>query len=129
MDVQEHNYDFVMPKVDRAAYVFYVHKCKSVTTCWPEAPSSSRRVISGLQGSEEPAGSHETKPDQSTGEVLFAFGCRDDRPTVDSGSVVSTCPVDNATPVPTEKVNYSMNLESVLGESLQQNRWHHECQF
>ena len=57
--------------------------------------------------------------DQSTGEVLFAAGCRDDRPIVDSGSVVSTCPVDYATSVPTEKVHYSMNLESVLGESLQ----------
>ena len=40
---------------------------------------------------------------QSTGEVLFAVGCRDDRPIVDSGSVVSTCPVDYATSVPTEK--------------------------
>ena len=35
------------------------------------------------------------------------------------GSVVSTCPVDYATSVPTEKVHYSMNLESVLGESVQ----------
>ena len=34
-----------------------------------------------------------------TGEVLFAVGCRDDRPIVDSGSVVSTCPVDYATSV------------------------------
>ena len=59
------------------------------------------------------------KFDQSTGEVLFAVGCRDDRPIVDSGSVVSTCPVDYATSVPTEKVQYIMNLESVLGESLQ----------
>ena len=32
---------------------------------------------------------------------------------------MSTCPVDYATSVPTEKVQYSMNLESVLGESLQ----------
>ena len=48
-----------------------------------------------------------------------AVGCRDDRPIVDSGSVVSTCPVDYATSVPTEKVHYSMILESVLGESLQ----------
>ena len=71
-------------------------------------------------GYEEPAGTHE-KFDQSTGEVLVAVGCRDDRPIVDSGSVVSTCPVpvDYATSVPTEKVQYSMNLESVLGESLQ----------
>ena len=50
---------------------------------------------------------------------FFAVGCRDDRPIVDYGSVVSTCPVDYATSVPTEKVRYSMNLESVLGESLQ----------
>ena len=38
---------------------------------------------------------------------------------MDSGSVVSTCPVAYATSVPTEEVNYSTNLESVLGESLQ----------
>ena len=38
---------------------------------------------------------------------------------VDSGSVVSTCRVDYATSVPTEKVHYSMSLESVMGESLQ----------
>ena len=63
--------------------------------------------ISGVQESEEPASTHE-KPDQSTGEVLFAVGRRDDRPIVDSGSVVSTCPVDYATSVPTEKVHYSM---------------------
>ena len=42
-----------------------------------------------MQESEEPVGTHE-KPDQSTGEVPFAVGCRDDRPIVDSGSVV--CP-------------------------------------
>ena len=43
-----------------------------------------------------------------------------DRPIDDSGSVVSTCPVEYATSVPTEKFHFSMNLESVLGESLQQ---------
>ena len=80
-----------------------------------ELPSWSKRVS---DGSEEPAGNHE-KFDQSTGEVLFAVGYRDDRPIVDSGSVVSMCPVDYAMSVPTEKVQYSMNLESVLGESLQ----------
>ena len=64
-----------------------------------ELPSSLKRVS---DGSEEPAGFH-AKFDQSTGEVLFTVGCRDDRPNVDSGSVVSTCPVDQATSVPTEK--------------------------
>ena len=82
-----------------------------------QLPSSST-VFSGTQRSEEPAGTHE-KFDQSTGEVVFDVGCRDDRPNVESGSVVSTCPVDYATSVPTEKVHYSMNLECVLGESLQ----------
>ena len=33
---------------------------------------------------------------------------------------MSTCPADYATSVPTEKINSSMNLENVLGESLQQ---------
>ena len=63
-----------------------------------ELPSSSKRVSGGI---EEPAGTHE-KFDQSIGEVLFADRCPDDRPIVDSGSVVSTCPVDFATSVPTE---------------------------
>ena len=93
-----------------------------------------------FDGSGESARTHE-KFDQSTGEVHFAVGCRDDRPIVDSGSVVSTCPVDYVTSVPTEKVQYSMNLGSVLGESLQhydikrdvlfhQRNWqHHERQF
>ena len=71
-----------------------------------------------FDGSEEPAGTY-VLFDQSTGDLLFAVGRRDDRPTVDSGSVVSTCPVDYATSVPTEKVHYSMKFESVLGESLQ----------
>ena len=116
-DVQESD-DFETLRVDRAAYVFCVQKCKSVTMDSTELPSSSTRVLSGMQGSEEPAGTHE-KPDQSTGEVLFAVGCRDDRPIVDSGRVVSTCPVDYATSVPTDKFQFSMNLESVSGESLQ----------
>ena len=77
-----------------------------------ELPSSSTRVYSDMDGSEEPAGTYE-KLDQSTGEVLFAVGCRDDRPLVDSGSVVSTCPVDDLTSVPTEKVHYNLNLECV----------------
>ena len=51
----------------------------------------------------EPTNTHKLKPDKSTGEMLFSVGCRDDRPIVDSGMVVST-----------EEVNYSMNLESVL---------------
>ena len=113
-DVSE-NDDFETPILDRAAYVFCVQKCKSVMMDSTELPNSSKRVS---DGSEEPAGTHE-KFDQSTGEVLCAVGCRDDRPVVDSGSVVSTCPVDYATSVPTEKVYYSMNLESVLCESLQ----------
>ena len=85
-------------------------------TDWMELPSSSK---SGVQVSEEPAGTQKIFY-QSTAESLFAVGCRDDRPIVDSGSVVSTCPMDYATSIPTKKVHYSMNLESVLGESLQQ---------
>ena len=91
--------------------MFCVQKRKSVMMDSTGLPSSSTRVF---DGSEEPAGTHE-KFDQPTGEVLFAVGCRDYRPIVDSGSVVSTCPVDYGTSVPTEKVHYSMNLESVLG--------------
>ena len=114
-DVQE-NGDFESHRLDRAACVFCVRKCNSVSMDPTELPSSSKSVSDGT--TEEPACTHE-KFDQLTGEVLFAVGFRDDRPIVDSGSVVSTCPVDYATSVPTEKVHYSMNLESVLGESLQ----------
>ena len=70
--------------------MFCVRKCNSVSMDPTELPSWSKRVC---DENEEPAGTHE-KFDQSTGEVLFAVGCRDDRPNVDFGSVVSTCPVD-----------------------------------
>ena len=113
-DVQE-DHDFESPRLDRAAHVFCFLKCNSVTMDSAELSCSSKRVS---DGSEELAGTRE-KFDQSTGEVLFAVGCRDDRPLVDSGSVVSTSPLDYATSVPTEKVQYTMSLESVLGESLQ----------
>ena len=52
-------------------------------------------------------------------EVLFAVGCRNNRPIVDSGNVVSTCPVDYATSIPTEKEHCSMKLGIVLREPLQ----------
>ena len=89
----------------------WIEQLKSVMMDSTELPSSSKRVF---DGSEQPAGTHE-KLDQSTEEVLFAVGRRDDRPIVDSGSVVSTCPVDHATSVPTEKVHCSMNLEKCVG--------------
>ena len=108
-DVQEHDKGFEIPRADRTAYVFCVHSCKNVMSECPEVPSSSVKVISGVEGSEEPAG---TRPQ----ERCF-LRLDDERPIVDSGSVVSTCPVDHATSVPTEKIKYSMNLESVLGES------------
>ena len=79
-DVQE-NDDFETPRRDRAACVFCVQKCNSVTMASTEFPSSSKRVSNG---NEEPPGTHE-KFDQSMGEVLFAVGCRDDRPLVSSG--------------------------------------------
>ena len=66
-DVRE-NDDFETPRLDRAAYVFCVQKCKSVMMDSTELPSSSTRVS---DGSEEPAGTHE-QSDQSTGEVLFS---------------------------------------------------------
>ena len=116
--VQE-NDDFETPRLDRAAYVFCFQKVQECYHAWIRRNCQvRRRVFSGMHGSEEPAGTHENF-DQSTGWVLFAVGCRDDRPLVDSGSVVSTCPVDYATSVPTEKVQHCMDLESVLGESLQ----------
>ena len=79
-----------------------------------ELPSSSTRVF---DRSEEPAGTHE-KLDHSMRELLFTVGCRVDRPIVDSGSVVSTCPVDFATSVPTEKVHYSMNCNITASSAM-----------
>ena len=84
-DVQE-NDDFETPRLDRAACVFCVPKCKSVMMDSTELPSSSTSFFKVCKGVR--AGTHE-EPDQSTG-VLFAVGCRDDRPIVDSGSVL--CP-------------------------------------
>ena len=63
-DVQE-NDDFESARLDRAAYVFCVQKCNSITMDPTELQSSSKRVS---EESEEPAGTHE-KFDQSTGEV------------------------------------------------------------
>ena len=86
--------------------------------CYDGFDGIAKFVERSSGGREGPAGTHD-KFDESTGEVPLAVGCRDDRPIVDSGSVVSTCPVAYATSVPTEKLHYSMNLENVLGESLQ----------
>ena len=67
------NDDFESPRLDRAAYVFSVQKCNSISMDSTELPSSSKRVCDGY---EETTGTHE-KFDQSTGEVLFAVGCRE----------------------------------------------------
>ena len=45
-DVQE-NDEFETPRLDRAAYVFCVQKCKSVMMDSTELPSSSKRVSDG----------------------------------------------------------------------------------
>ena len=92
-DVQESD-DSETPRLDRAAHVFCVQKRKSIMMDSTELPCSSTRVF---DGSEEPAGTHE-KFDQSTGEVLFAVGCRDDRLEV----LCPRAPLVYATSVPTE---------------------------
>ena len=74
-DVQG-NDDFENTRLDQAPYVFCVQKCNSVTMDSTELPSLSKRVS---DGNEKPLGTHENF-DQSTGEVLFAVGCRDDQP-------------------------------------------------
>ena len=94
-DVHEHEDGFETPREDRTAYVFCVHSCKNAMGECLDVPSSLG--TSGVQASEEPAGTHELKPDGTAGEMLLAVGCRDDLSTADSGSVVSTCPVDYAT--------------------------------
>ena len=66
-DVQE-NDDFESLRLDRAAYVFCVQKCNSISMDSTELPSSSKRVCDGY---EEPAGTHE-KFDQINGERYFS---------------------------------------------------------
>ena len=113
-DVQGHDDGFKAAREDQANCVFCVHSCENVMSEYLDVPSTSG--ISGVRVIEEPANIHELKFDSTTGEEVFlAVGCRDDRPIVDSGSVVSTCPVDYSMSVPTEKVHSNMNLESVLG--------------
>ena len=106
-DVQK-NDDFECPRFDRAAYVLCVQRCNSVSMDPTELPSSSKRVS---DGNEKAAGtqreSYFLPLDVKTIDQLLTL------------AVLSTCPVDYATSVPTEKVQYSMILESVLGESLQ----------
>ena len=47
-DVRE-NDDFESPRVDRAAYVFCVQKCNSVSMDLTELPISSKRVFDGYE--------------------------------------------------------------------------------
>ena len=77
-DVEE-NDDFEIPRLDRPAYFSF----KSARVlCWIRRNCQVRRRVffSGMQGSEDPAGTHD-KLDQSTGEVLFAVGGRDNPPS------------------------------------------------
>ena len=67
VQVQE-NDGFESLRLDRAAYVFCVQKCNSVSMDPTELSSSSKRVS---DWNEEPAGTLE-EIDQSKGEVLFA---------------------------------------------------------
>ena len=113
VDVHEHDDGFVMPREDRAVwvFVFIVAKKTQSANVWM---CQVRRGFQACRRVRGPAGIHVLKLDRTTGEMLFAVGCRDVRPIVDSRNVVSTCPVDYATSVPTEKVNYSVIPESVL---------------
>ena len=101
-DVQE-NADFEIPRLDRAACVFCVRKCKSVMMDSTELPSSSTRVVDGSQRERFLSALDVEMIDHwLTLEVLCP-----------------RAPVDYATSVPKEKVHYSMNLKGVLRESLQ----------
>ena len=55
-DVQENNGDYESHRLDRAAHVFCVQKCNSISMVSTELPSSSKRVCDGY---EEPAGTHQ----------------------------------------------------------------------
>ena len=115
-DVHQHDGGFETGREDRAACVFWVHSCNNAMSECLDVPSPSG--ISCVQESEEPAGT-----DRATREMLFAVGCRDDRPFVDSGSVVSTSPVDHATSVPTYE---SGKCEGRITTTL----WHRaQCSF
>ena len=53
---KEHDKGYEITRADRTAFVFCVHSCKNVMSQCPEVPSSSVKVLSGVEGSEEPAG-------------------------------------------------------------------------
>ena len=93
------NDDFETPRLDRAAYVFCVQKCNSVTMDSTELPSSSKRVS---DGSEEPAGTHE-KFDQSTEWCFSPLDIEMIDHLLTREVLCPRAPVDYATTVPTEK--------------------------
>ena len=68
-----------------------VHSCKHTMGECFDVPSSSG--ISGVRVIEEPAGTHERKPDRTTGEMLLAVGCRDDGKgkIINDRDVLNTC--------------------------------------
>ena len=92
----------------RTAYVFCVQRCNSISMIRRNC-RVRRRVCDGY---EEPAGTHE-KFDQSTGGYFSPLDVEMVGQSLAPGGVVSTCPVEYATSVPTEKVQYSMNFECV----------------
>ena len=96
-----HLQHFESHRLDRAPCVFFVFK--SATVLQRIRRNCRVRRRESLMGMRSQRALMKNSISQR-GEVLFA-GCRDDRPIVDSGSVVSTCPVDEATSVPTEKYN------------------------
>ena len=97
-DIQENDY-FKSPRLDRTAYLFAFKSATVLRWIRRNCQVRRREFLVGVR-SQGPLVKISIS---QRGEVLFAVGCRDDRPIVDSGSVVSTCPVDYATSAPTEK--------------------------
>ena len=78
------------PERIKQDFVFCVHCCENAMSEFLDVSSSSG--TSGVGVIEEPAGTHELKPDWTTGEMLLAVECRDDRPIVNSGSAKPPVP-------------------------------------
>ena len=98
---------FEAPREDQANYAFCVHRCENVMSEYLDVPSSSG--ISGVRVIEEPAGTHELKPDRIDQLLTLEVLCP-------RAQWIMRCQFPQRE---RERVNKNMNLESVLGETLQ----------
>ena len=114
-DVQEHDDGFETPRADRAADVFWCSQLQK-RHVW-KCQVRQRKFFCRRAGALGASGHSRIEALQAQRRDA-SCGCMSRRSS--NGLTLEVlCPRAQATLVPTEKVNYSMNLESVLRESLQ----------